>query len=61
MFRKFLCPSSRVFHCTHSSGIRHTGYADSLRARSGRTIRIYRDARSPERHILSAGLNSLGN
>jgi hypothetical protein len=34
-FRQFLCPSSEVFHCTHSSGICHTGYADSLRAGSG--------------------------
>jgi len=24
-FGKFLCPSSRVFHCTHSNGICHTG------------------------------------
>jgi hypothetical protein len=24
-FRQFLCPSSRVFHCTHSNGICHTG------------------------------------
>jgi len=24
-FRQFLCPSSGVFHCTHSSGICHTG------------------------------------
>jgi hypothetical protein len=24
-FRQFLCLSSGVFHCTHSSGIRHTG------------------------------------
>jgi len=23
-FRQFLCPSSRVFHCTHSNGICHT-------------------------------------
>ena len=33
-FGQFLCPSS-VFHCTHSNGICHTGYADSLRAGSG--------------------------
>jgi len=32
MFRQFLCPSSGVFHCTHSNGI----CADSLRAGSGR-------------------------
>src|SRR5215475_4087393 len=25
MFRTFLCPSSGVFHCTHSNGICHTG------------------------------------
>ena len=25
MFRQFLCPSSGVFHCTHSNGICHTG------------------------------------
>ena len=24
-FGQFLCPSSEVFHCTHSSGICHTG------------------------------------
>jgi hypothetical protein len=24
-FGQFLCPSSGVFHCTHSKGIRHTG------------------------------------
>jgi hypothetical protein len=24
-FREFLCPSSGVFHCTHSNGICHTG------------------------------------
>jgi hypothetical protein len=24
-FGKFLCPSSRVFHCTHNNGICHTG------------------------------------
>ena len=25
MFRTILCPSSGVFHCTHSNGICHTG------------------------------------
>jgi len=25
MFRTVLCPSSGVFHCTHSTGICHTG------------------------------------
>ena len=25
MIGKFLCPSSGVFHCTHSNGICHTG------------------------------------
>ena len=29
-FRQFLCSSSDVFHCTHSSGICHTGFADCL-------------------------------
>jgi len=29
-FGQFLCPSSGVFHCTHSNGICHTGYDDSL-------------------------------
>ena len=24
-FRQFLCPSSGVFHCTHSNGVCHTG------------------------------------
>jgi len=31
-FRQFLGPSSAIFHCTHSSGICHLGYADSLQA-----------------------------
>ena len=26
-FGQFLCPSSGVFHCTHSNGICHTGHA----------------------------------
>jgi len=34
-FGQFLCPSSGVFHCTHSNGICRTGFADSLRAGSG--------------------------
>jgi len=34
-FGQFLCPSSGVFHCKHSNGICHTGYADSLQAGSG--------------------------
>jgi len=25
-FEQFLCPLSRVFHCTHSNGICHTGF-----------------------------------
>jgi len=25
MFGQFICPSSGVFHCIHSNGIRHTG------------------------------------
>jgi len=29
-FGQFLCPSSGVIHCTLSSGICHTGYADCL-------------------------------
>jgi len=36
-------------------------FADSLRAGSGRTMRIYHDARSRERQILPAGINNLGN
>jgi len=31
----FLCPSTGVFHCTHSNGVCHTGFADSLLAGSG--------------------------
>ena len=31
-FSQFLCPSSGVFHRTHSSGICHTGYADCSQA-----------------------------
>ena len=34
-FGQFLCPSSGVFHCTHSNGICNKEYADSLRAGSG--------------------------
>jgi len=33
-YKRFLS-SSGVFHCTHSNGICHTGFADSLRAGSG--------------------------
>jgi len=33
-FGQFLCPSSGVCHCTHSNGIRHTGFADIFRAGS---------------------------
>ena len=33
-FGQFLCPSTGVFHCTHSNGICHRGYADSLLAGS---------------------------
>ena len=29
-FELFLYPSSGVFHCTHSNGICHTGFSDSL-------------------------------
>jgi len=29
-FRQFLYPSSDLLHCTHSSGICHTGFADIL-------------------------------
>ena len=29
---QFLCPSPGIFHCSHSNGIYHTGYDDSLRA-----------------------------
>jgi len=35
-FGQFVCPSSGVWHCTRSNGICHTGFADSLRAGSGR-------------------------
>jgi len=30
-FRQFLCPSSGVFHCTHSNGICHTGLLTACR------------------------------
>jgi len=29
-FGQFLCPSSWVFHCTHSNGICHTGSGWSI-------------------------------
>ena len=35
-FRQFICPSSGVFHCTHSNGICHNRFVDCLRAGSGR-------------------------
>jgi len=31
-FGQFLCPSSGVFHCTHSNGVCHTGFADTSQA-----------------------------
>jgi len=34
-FGEFLCPSSGVFHYTHSNGICHTGFSDTSRAGSG--------------------------
>jgi len=37
-FGQFLCPSSVVFHCTHSNGVCHIGYGDSLRTASGWSI-----------------------
>ena len=40
-FGQFLCPSSEVFHCTHSNGICRTGLLTSLQAVS-----------KPVRHIL---------
>ena len=39
-FGQFFCPSSGIFHCTHSNSICHTGIADCLRAGSGRNILI---------------------
>jgi hypothetical protein len=39
-FGQFLCPLSGVFHCTHNSGICHTGYAHILQAGSGWNILI---------------------
>jgi hypothetical protein len=33
--KQFLCPSSGVFHCTHSNGISHTDLLNSLQAGSG--------------------------
>ena len=38
-FGEFLCPSSGVFHCTHSNGMSYK-FADSLRAGSGRNVLI---------------------
>jgi len=32
-FGQFLCPSSEVFHCTHSNGICHTGVCWQLASR----------------------------
>ena len=34
-FGQFLHPPSGVFHCTHSNGICHMGFSDSLEAGSG--------------------------
>jgi len=39
-FGQFLCPSSGVFHCTHSTGIRHTGLRTACKAGSGWNILI---------------------
>ena len=36
-FGQFLCPSSGVFHCTHSNGIRHTGLRTAVRIPVWRT------------------------
>jgi len=41
-FGHFLCPSSGVLHCTHSSGICHTGYADSLQVVSKKLLMMDR-------------------
>ena len=64
-FGQFLCPSSGLFHCTHSNGICHTGLLTACKHVEffpkinfeksvhlvGFIIRIYHDARSPERQI----------
>jgi len=41
-FGQFLCPSSRVFHCTHSNVICHTGLltASCQQTRMTRTIAV---------------------
>ena len=36
-FRQFLCPSSGVFHCTHSNGICHTGLLTACEQDQDRT------------------------
>jgi len=41
-FGEFLCPSSGVFHCTHSNGICHTVYADIFPASCRQTRAYYR-------------------
>ena len=38
MFRTVPLAIIRIFHCTHSNSICHTGYSYSLRARSGRKL-----------------------
>jgi len=37
-FGQFLCPLSGIFHCTYSSGICRTGYADCLLASSQHSL-----------------------
>jgi hypothetical protein len=40
-FGQFLCPSSGVFHCTHSSGICHTGLLTDCEQEQDWTSSIY--------------------
>jgi hypothetical protein len=41
-FGQFLCPSSGVFHCTHSNGIRHTGLRAGCKQDQDGTAETYR-------------------
>ena len=51
-FRQFLCPSSGVFHCTHSNGICHTGLLTACEQdQDGTSSSCSQAVRKPVRHI----------
>jgi hypothetical protein len=41
-FGQLLCPSSGVFHCTHSNGIRHTGLRTACKQDQDGTSSIFK-------------------